>query len=373
MLEPLRPSRGGFLRPFGCGRFVREFLLGHGPNDSPKIDSDVGAAQANVFFHYKTALLKAIAIDRATKREEKQARHEKRAQEFVRMVYSIEEVQNKTGLSLEDLDNKVHDLERKAADLEPISKQHEDYAKEVAQLTTQRDNLATVVAGLEQKYKLLNPRVKYLEKRDDDLSHRIKDVEAKADKAEATLATGSPDQGLTLEALVKSRQLELEEQKQAVALARQERESLRAAIDSLKQEKTSLEASIKNTREKVGREIAKIIPVATDAINRLLEEVRRGHNEALVEVRRLMDKAAELGKEVGQYEEIVQANQWLTELVALVRGEESVDTKRVRVLVLSVLRGAAAWLKHNGANKCYTLPYLIWYLHNTIALPTKPY
>jgi hypothetical protein len=78
-LEPLRPVRGGFLRPFGCGWFVREFLSGHGPNGSPKIDPNVGAPQADIFYHYKTALLKATALDKATRQEEKQARREKRA------------------------------------------------------------------------------------------------------------------------------------------------------------------------------------------------------------------------------------------------------------------------------------------------------
>ena len=79
MVEPLRPSRGGFLRPFGCGWFIRKFLIGHGPNGSPKIDPAVGAPQADIFYYYKTALLKAIALDRATRKEERQARREKRA------------------------------------------------------------------------------------------------------------------------------------------------------------------------------------------------------------------------------------------------------------------------------------------------------
>jgi len=79
VLEPLKPTRGGFLRPFGCGWFIREFLLGHGPNGSPKINPDVGAPQADIFYHYKTALLKAIALDRAIRQEERQARREKRA------------------------------------------------------------------------------------------------------------------------------------------------------------------------------------------------------------------------------------------------------------------------------------------------------
>ena len=79
MVEALRPTRGGFLRPFGCGWFIREFLLGQGPEGSPKIDPNVGAPQADIFYHYKTALLRAIALDRATREEERRAKREKRA------------------------------------------------------------------------------------------------------------------------------------------------------------------------------------------------------------------------------------------------------------------------------------------------------
>ena len=79
MAELLKPVRGGFLRPFGCGWFIREFLLGHGPNGSPRIDPVVGAPQSDIFYFYKTALLKANALDRAARQEEKQARQEKRA------------------------------------------------------------------------------------------------------------------------------------------------------------------------------------------------------------------------------------------------------------------------------------------------------
>lgn len=75
----LRPSRGGFLRPFGCGEFIREFLIGHGPNGSPAIDPYTGAPQADIFYHYKMALMRATALDRAAKVEEKRARREKRS------------------------------------------------------------------------------------------------------------------------------------------------------------------------------------------------------------------------------------------------------------------------------------------------------
>ncbi len=78
MVELLRPSRGGFLRPFGCGWFIREFLLGRGPYGSPRIDPDVGAPQADIFYHYKMTLRNEIALDRATRVEEKRARRLKR-------------------------------------------------------------------------------------------------------------------------------------------------------------------------------------------------------------------------------------------------------------------------------------------------------
>jgi len=327
----------------------------------------------------------------------KSAGGEAEVQELVSTISSIQEVQKRTGLGLEELDNKVHELERKASDLEPMSMQHHDYRKQLAELAGQRKDLASVVAGLEEKYKLLNPLVKDLKKRERDLSRRIKNMETRAEKAEAAITTLNKEQqrlldiglslealaefsqrvqsivqrhhispaelrerllqelenlsqGLGLETLVQRQQVELEEQERALALARQERENLKAVVESLKQEKTSLEASIKDTREKVSREIAKIIPAARDTINRLVEELQRGHNEALVEVRRLRDEALEVGIEVGQYKEMLQSNQWLSDLLALVRGEESVEGKRVRAIILSVLRGALAWLKHNEAS-----------------------
>lgn len=78
MTELLRPTRGGFLRPIGCGQFIKEFLLGNGPFGSPKINPDIGAPKTDICFQYKTALLKATAMDRATRHEEKLAKRQKR-------------------------------------------------------------------------------------------------------------------------------------------------------------------------------------------------------------------------------------------------------------------------------------------------------
>jgi hypothetical protein len=64
MVESLRPVQGGFLRPFGCGWFIREYLLGNGPEGSTKIDPTDGAPQVDICFEYKETLARATARER---------------------------------------------------------------------------------------------------------------------------------------------------------------------------------------------------------------------------------------------------------------------------------------------------------------------
>ena len=78
MTLPLRPQRGGFLRPFGCGWFIRDSLLGKGPYGSPVIVPEVGAPQSDICYHYKQALRRFTAEDRAVRQEERNAKREKR-------------------------------------------------------------------------------------------------------------------------------------------------------------------------------------------------------------------------------------------------------------------------------------------------------
>lgn len=74
MVEFLRPARGGFLRPFGCAWFIREFLLGNAPMGSPMIDPNVGAPQTDVHRFYKEALFRAYAEDMVAIEEEERIR-----------------------------------------------------------------------------------------------------------------------------------------------------------------------------------------------------------------------------------------------------------------------------------------------------------
>ena len=74
----LSPKRGGFLRPFGCGMFVRDFLSGSGPHGSPSIDPATGSTQSDIFRYYKEAIRFITSIEKALADEEKAAKRENR-------------------------------------------------------------------------------------------------------------------------------------------------------------------------------------------------------------------------------------------------------------------------------------------------------
>ena len=79
MVLRLKPQRGGFLRPFGLGWFIGEFLAGNGPYGATMIDPAAGAPQSIIFYHYKQALRQETASERAIRAEEKKAKREKRS------------------------------------------------------------------------------------------------------------------------------------------------------------------------------------------------------------------------------------------------------------------------------------------------------
>ncbi len=75
MVSSLVPVRGGFIKPFGCGWFIREFLLGHGSEGYTKIDPHKGVRQADIFYYYKLALHRAYAQDAVDFENERRISH----------------------------------------------------------------------------------------------------------------------------------------------------------------------------------------------------------------------------------------------------------------------------------------------------------
>ena len=319
---------------------------------------------------------------------------ENEIEKFIRLVYSLEEAQQRTGLDPEALLDKVRDMEQKAAELEPLAQQVEDDRKEISGLARQREELTRETSNLENKYHLLNPRVGDLEKREAELTQRIQDQEKLTEEAAVTLkkmekekekllANGlsledlakfnqrlsaiarkhgiqpaalkkrlleelaSLDKGLGLETLIQSRKAELKQAERNLVAIQQEIERLKSVTGSLEQEKNKLEASIEETREQVGQEIQRLIPAATDVVNHIIQELQQGCDEAVAEVQRVTEEAREIGTGIGRYQGIMETHTWLKYLLALVHGDAELSAPQVKIMLLSVLRGMAVWLKAN--------------------------
>jgi len=74
----LKPTRGGYLRPFGTAIFIRDYLMGRGPEYGVEaIDPDRGATITDVHSSYKRALHSDMAEDMASRDAEEAARRGK--------------------------------------------------------------------------------------------------------------------------------------------------------------------------------------------------------------------------------------------------------------------------------------------------------
>jgi len=99
----LRPTNGGFTRPFGTAWFIVEFLKGNGPADSKEIDPDIGTPMTDIHFEYKSALHRAHARDMVEVEEEKRIGRGKPA-------YTEEEYLERLRYFLDRIPYKLHKM-----------------------------------------------------------------------------------------------------------------------------------------------------------------------------------------------------------------------------------------------------------------------
>jgi predicted nucleic acid-binding Zn-ribbon protein len=316
------------------------------------------------------------------------------AKAFIDMVYRIQDAQKETGLTIDEIDNKFQELQNKLAELQPTLTELDEKKDEITELEKRRDDLAPVVNSLEQKYSTLNPIVKDLQERQGNLLQQIKkeeDITASTQAGQAAWAKVKQellkagftiealvefndkvrviathhhipvsalrerllhelevlDKGLGLETLVEDKQTELKKEEEVLTSVKNEIEEHKGTIGVLEEQQAALEAGITVTRDKISQEIAKIVPVAKDMLKTFNGELQRGGDEILGTMQHVKDQTFDIGKEVGRYEGIVEANHWLVDLFALMKGDESLNPTQVRAILLPVIRGAQPWMKRN--------------------------
>ncbi len=314
------------------------------------------------------------------------------AQAFAKAALTLEEVKKRTGLSIDALENKALELAHEVERLEPLAQQVREHRGQLEELGEQRQRLSDEVSELERRLSSLHRNVEQKEKREAELSRRVQELEKRAHGADERLSTARKDlqvlsglgfplndlsgfvqrlcgiaqrhsihpealrerllheleqleEGLRLETLVEMKRLELAKAKQALAKAQEELVALETAMQQLRQEQATLHALVTEERKHISKDIHAIVLLAKEAVTDLKGNLRKGVDQALVEVQRLSNQALELGKELGHFDSVIQSNRWLQELLALVKGDSQISSGQVRVIGLVVLRGILVWLK----------------------------
>jgi len=312
-------------------------------------------------------------------------------QAFVKAAMDIAALEKRTSLSFYDLEKKAHDLEQAVTNLEPLAQQVREHREQIKKLGEQRQRLTDEVTELERHAESLGQDVKEKEKREEHLSSRVQQLEDRAEAADERLVTARKDlqalsgiglsledlsgftqrlcgiaqrhgidpgvlcewllheleqleKGLSLKILFRQEQQELGKTKQSQDKAQEELAALKAAIQELRQEQASLHAVIKEERENISKEAQALIMLARNTATRLSQQLGDSVEEAIREVQRLKDQALEVGSELGRCQATVEANEWLRQLLALVRCDGDVTGVQVRVVGLALLRGISAWL-----------------------------
>jgi len=100
MAMALRPSRGGYLRPFGTAIFIKDYLMGRGADYGVEaVDPERGSAISDIHSAYKRALHFDMAEDMAARDAEEAARKGK--------PMKPEEMENRRNYYLERIPSKL--------------------------------------------------------------------------------------------------------------------------------------------------------------------------------------------------------------------------------------------------------------------------
>jgi len=115
------------------------------------------------------------------------------ASTFTHAALALQEIQERTGLSVEALEKKAGGLEREVARLEPIAKELERCPQELEELKKRKQILVNEIEQFEKRYKPLQQSVTQMERREKELFHRLQGLEGKAQASDEKLAAARSD------------------------------------------------------------------------------------------------------------------------------------------------------------------------------------
>ncbi len=329
---------------------------------------------------------------------------------FVRAALAFEEERRRTGLSVDEMETKVKSLEESVTRLEPLAKEVMEQEARLTELTEQREGLAEIVSELEKHSNVLQEKVIGKEQREAGLSNRLIGLEDRAQRADERLTVARKDlkmlsgigmsldnlsafaqrvkvvaqrhtikpevicsklmdeleqldEGLGLDTIVNAKNEELRRIENTIVRAKEESSGIISTNEKIRQERSSLRAAQLEEQRYLTKDIKSINTIARNTIVEFKRDIESVVGVSIVEVSKLSDQALQLGKELGQYNEMIESNKWLKGLLALVKDDE-VEPEKVRVIGITVLRSILSWMKHYYENS--NSPWLLVSITNLI-------
>jgi len=325
-------------------------------------------------------------------------------QSFMRAALAFEEERERTGLSVDELEMKVKGLEESVSRLEPLAKEVADREAQLTELHARSESLVEEVSGLEESHKILEEKVRDKEHRETELSNRVRELEDRAQSADERLTTARKDlkmlsgigmslddlsgfaerlkgiaqrhgiksevlcsrllaeleqldEGLRLDTIVKAKKEGLRNLEENMLKAKEKSVEISSTNEKLQQERSSLRAALLEERRHIVKDIKAINTTAISMITKLEQDLGTGVRESIIEVNKLKDQALRLGKELGQFNEMVESNKWLKGLQAMIKGEEEVEPYQVRVIGITVMKAMLTCLDRHAQDS--GVPYML--------------
>jgi len=332
------------------------------------------------------------------------------APNLVKAALYLDELCKSTGLAYQALAQKAHSLHQEVKQLQPIAQKLKACPAQLQELNKKKKSLVDEISHLEKQYHTLSNGIALKDGREAELSYRVQGLEQRAQAADERLAAArqalktlaklgiSPEefpgfvhrigivaqrhgikpaalrdhllqeleqlhQGLSLRSLVKTRRKERDSIQKAVSKASENRSALESAISELSQQKASLEATMAQEQGHVAKGMQALNANLQEVATKAKQDLEKGTGDALAEVLNLRNQTLELGKKLGHFSGILEADGWLKTLALLIKGDASASAAEVRIAALAVLHGRKSYAQHRQGTSSYLLST---YLDNAI-------
>ncbi len=78
---------------------------------------------------------------------------------------------------------------------------------------------------------------------------------------------------------------------------------------------------------------------------------------ARVDMQQIKNQSLSAGYQIGQINAAIETNEWINDLISLVRGDDEINMKKIRAVMISLLNALTLWIQRDQGQ--VQKPYLL--------------